>query len=296
MKFSKLFEKILPILLILAFGVFLAIGIPAVRDFFEYFGWRGHVEANKFQYYFDAVTALFSGLTLLFVIIGLWQQREELKSTREELKIAREIAISQENALALQNKAEEKQMFENTFFTFLNILNDHVKSMEEHRFVGRIEELQISKTEAEILRAKILVGKEVFGNYCRYIDETTANGVDCLHFETKEQIDIFYEDFTKFSDKFLSPYFRMFYRILKFIDSSEIQDKKFYTSTIRAQLSNNELRVIAYNCVSKYGRRTMKPLVEKYSILKHLKSSSSENEFLRKQFAPLAFISNSVKY
>lgn len=69
-------------------------------------------------------------------------------------------------------------------------------------------------------------------------------------------------------------YFRYLYRILKFIDETELidDDQKYrYSSIFRAQLSEYELVLIYYNGLSSVGKDKLKPLLEKYSILKNIR-------------------------
>lgn len=77
---------------------------------------------------------------------------------------------------------------------------------------------------------------------------------------------------------FLDHYFRFLYRILKYIDDSSknipemTKDKRYeYTCIVRATLSQYELIMLFYNCMSKNGREKFKPLIEKYAIFNNLR-------------------------
>lgn len=77
---------------------------------------------------------------------------------------------------------------------------------------------------------------------------------------------------------FLDHYFRLLYRILKYIDDSSknipemTKDKRYeYTCIVRATLSQYELIMLFYNCMSKNGREKFKPLIEKYAIFNNLR-------------------------
>lgn len=73
-------------------------------------------------------------------------------------------------------------------------------------------------------------------------------------------------------------YFRNLYRIVKIIDerkfsSDKVEDYKIkysYTSILRAQLSDDEIKWLFFNCISNLGNEKFKPLLEKYSLLKIL--------------------------
>ena len=71
-------------------------------------------------------------------------------------------------------------------------------------------------------------------------------------------------------------YFRNLYRLIKIVDEKKfseniIEDYKIkysYTSIIRAQLSDAEIKWLFLNCLSDKGYKKFKPLVEKYSLVK----------------------------
>lgn len=67
----------------------------------------------------------------------------------------------------------------------------------------------------------------------------------------------------------LGHYFRSIYHIIKFIDKSDIEDKKNYIGFLRAQLSSYEQIIIFYNCLHPYGKK-LKILAEKYSLFKSI--------------------------
>lgn len=76
-------------------------------------------------------------------------------------------------------------------------------------------------------------------------------------------------------------YFRHLYTILKFIDKEDIPeaDKRIfsdedlydYAKILRATLSRYELVWLYYNGLSGYGKKKLKPLLEKYCMLKNLR-------------------------
>lgn len=74
----------------------------------------------------------------------------------------------------------------------------------------------------------------------------------------------------------LGHYFRNIYRIIKMVDekkfSNSIEDdfliKYSYTSIIRSQLSDDEIKWLFFNCLSKKGSEKFKPFIEKYTLLK----------------------------
>ena len=101
----------------------------------------------------------------------------------------------------------------------------------------------------------------------------------------KYYVDVFYKN----KDE-LNSYFRTIYRILSFIENSNLDEKeKFsYVKILRALLSENELLFIYYNAETKNGRKFY-PIILKYNLLKHL-TPLSKLEF--KCFLKLSNINN----
>lgn len=87
---------------------------------------------------FDAAAALFSGFTLIFLIYGVWMQREELKDTKSLLREQKKISDAQEAALRKQNEATERQMFETTFFKLLDVINKASKDATLNKLENQI--------------------------------------------------------------------------------------------------------------------------------------------------------------
>jgi adenylate kinase len=102
--------------------------------------------------------------------------------------------------------------------------------------------------------------------------------------------DYYLEIFTKHNPQ-LSHYFRHLYHILKFIDNSDIPNKKKYVDLLQAQMSNNELYISFYNGISVYGRKRMLPLMDKYSFLENLK----DNDFTTKKHRELFYKKTNFK-
>ena len=74
---------------------------------------------------------------------------------------------------------------------------------------------------------------------------------------------------------YLDHYFRLLYRILKFVKDTPLitgfDDEYEYTSMLRAVLSRYELVWLYYNGLSDYGVEKLKPLIERYAMLKNLR-------------------------
>lgn len=82
--------------------------------------------------------------------------------------------------------------------------------------------------------------------------------------------------------RILDHYFRYLYRILKFIDETDLitgkddadihRQKHSYSALLRAQLSTFELVLLHYNSQSSMGKEKFLPLLKKYDMLDNLRT------------------------
>lgn len=229
---------------------------------------------------FGAVNALFSGLAFVGLIYTIRQQKEsielqredlrnqlqELKNNREELELSRREMEEQTAEFEKQNKTLNIQRFENTFFQMMNLQQQIVSGLEfeVRSFQGSLNRgpsggIQISKS--------LFKGREVFEHlfyghfgYSGIKDTLVVDGLEgYVNNESRSLLD---------------HYFRHFYTILKFIDKSEaiptLEEKYVYSTILRATLSRYELVLIYYNGLCSLGNKKLKPLLEKYCMLKNL--------------------------
>lgn len=68
----------------------------------------------------------------------------------------------------------------------------------------------------------------------------------------------------------LANYFRNMYYIFKCINISDMKDKKMCSNIIRAQLTNYQLALLFYDCISYLGKDIFRVFAEKYGIFKYL--------------------------
>lgn len=202
---------------------------------------------------FGALNTLFSGLAFTGIIVSIFLQSIELKETRNEIK-------NQGKQFEAQTEALNKQVFENTFFQLIHLHNEIIQSIS----VGHPGE-KIGRWETSSGRAafkELYVGK--FGEGMFIHELGISEG------EVPKDTDGYY---TLFHEKYgnqLGHYFRNIYQILKFIEKSNVKDKKFYSNLLRAQLSSYELALLFFNCLSELGNEEFKPLVEKFEFFEHL--------------------------
>lgn len=203
---------------------------------------------------FGAVNALFTGLAFLALIFTILQQKDELGLQRQELEWTRDELRGQKENLAAQNRQIALQNFEGTFFQMMRLHNDSLNAIDLTS-----KDNQITHTGRDCFRIFWEEGRSYFHS------QDIPKDPELRRKEIMKGYEIIW---TKYSNE-LSHYFRLLYNIIKFVDNAEIENKKFYTNIIRAQLSVPELFLLFYNCIF-FSDLKLKPLVEKYSILKHL--------------------------
>lgn len=215
---------------------------------------------------FGAVNALFSGLAFAGIIFTIFLQKRELTLQREELEQTR-------NEFTQQNETLKKQRFENTFFHLLNLHNEIVDKLYITRDEGVFDISQL-----------VTYSKKDFFNGA--LDVLSKQNNIGEKFEKLEDswsvIKDGYRNFNFEFGRYLSHYFRNLYHIYKYVHLSDLispKEKEFYTSIIRAQLSDSELILIFYNTlVDGLGYPNFKFLQQEYDILQNIDESMLFNE------------------
>ena len=227
-------------------------------------------ERGTFGDMFGSVNALYSGLAFAGIIFTILLQRKELKYQRDELRETRQEFIT-------QNKTLKSQKFENTFFNLISLHNQIVNDIDYNKRVSRTGKAGDSHNI-------IVKGRDVFRDRFNNLNKSFID--DPITDFNKIFLEFYEERKTDFGH-----YFRNLYRIIKIIHETEfysretlqldkIEESKYelcnyieryrYTSIVRAQLSDYELLILFYNCLSENGAKKFKPLVEEYALLKNL--------------------------
>lgn len=167
-----------------------------------------------------------------------------------------------------QNETLRIQRFENTFFNMLSQFQEVVNSL----YVKY-------KRNSEDLEA---LGREVFrASFERmpiYVDIPSGNREYQRIYGMVNVIEnTGMEGYCKADvPTYFDHYFRLLYRILKFVKDTPLittfDEEYEYTSMLRAVLSRYELVWLYYNGLSDYGNEKLKPLIERYAMLKSLRN------------------------
>lgn len=237
---------------------------------------------------FGAVNALFSGLAFAGLIVTLLYQKEELKLQREELKETRNELNAQKLEFQEQNKTMKRQRFENTFFNMLSLQQEIVANLT----FDEVHKIYDFSTHAQDVQRTSYNGRTLFREM--YLNLKVS--VDKKHFYQGVKGAIHANNYEVYS--YISAttrfdhYFRHLYRIFKYIDSSNLisNDERYeYASIVRSQLSDYELVMLFYNCLSTNGKDKFKPIIERYSILNNLRIELLAKSEHKEAYEPQAY-------
>jgi Putative phage abortive infection protein len=212
------------------------------------------------------VASVWSLAGLFFIYVAFLGQKQQLLNqqieimySQLEVKYTRLELSGQKEEMMEQNKTLRLQKFENTFFQLLTLFTSIVNSLD----------LRSKRNTSDIIAS----GRDCFEIFYKRLT-AELNNAEIDHSDNDETtIDEVIDAYSKFyslnrSD--MSHYFRTIYHIIKFIDKSEIENKKQYVAIARAQLSSYEQILIFYNCLHENGVEKFKPLIEKYALFKNL--------------------------
>lgn len=186
---------------------------------------------------------IFSLMSLIALLYTIALQTDEMAQTREELSRTADAQKKAEEALNGQLNAQRKQIFETTFFS---LLDQHNKTLE--KLISKNESRSSKESDLEWIRSGI-----------------TGFGIRSI----EKQREIIHTN-----NNLCGSYFRVLYRILKFI-STDCYDKdkeKFYSGIVRSFIGNDVIQILACNCYctdkdNQYFKYRL--LIEKYAFLEH---------------------------
>lgn len=185
---------------------------------------------------------------------------------------------------AEQNQTLAFQRFESTFFHMLEVQQQivadlYVKEEGKEWVEEDAQDPMMGRRQKQIHIDRLFQGR----NFFRY------TFLECVHHikgTNKDAVEVYglssvmYERGFSQYDKYYTAtyfdhYFRHFYRILKFIKQNDglltYEEQYQYASMLRATLSRYELVWLYYNGLSENGCTKLKPLMERYAMLKNLR-------------------------
>lgn len=239
-----------------AYWTHIGFGLDKIGNDLERWGLTG-------DFFGGVLNPAFGFLTVVLLLRTLQQTERSLKQSEEELKLSREEMKRSADALSEQSKDLKQQTFERTFFELLRLYNEIVDGFViKQDSLSRL--LERHERSPDIGRDALLTYSWQFKR--ELLAYMQANPDE----EQLVAANRVWLDFYKDRQNQLGHWFRSLYNILKFVDQSQINNKKFYADLLRAQLSSPELLCIFYNANSDKGREKLLPLINQYNLLKHL--------------------------
>lgn len=216
---------------------------------------------------FGVINALFSGLALAAVAVTLWLSLKQLKVQQAELKQNTEAVEGSRDQLKIHNDFLEKQSVQNQFFQMLESWQNITHNLEFRprdqleNVIGRVAIVKAAEELLQILSIKAIMqdGK---------IQKTDDQDMEFR----RELINNAYTTVAMREAFHLGNYFRLFYHIIRMINKStalEKEEKRDLVRVLRAHLSEAELVMLLYNCVTPYGEK-LRIFVEDYDLLQNL--------------------------
>jgi len=259
---------------------------------------QSKIQSDKVGQFGDFVGGLIGSIWALAGVIlfyvALTEQRNDFKTNREvlnaqtnaleqqinEFELQREELAETRKVFKIQSETLKRQQFESTFFSLVDLHHEIVKSID---LVSRKPKytptekltLEIPSAEKQSKITEITTGRDCFVKFRKgFINTYRRIKREKPDLKEKELINESYLDYYEVHQSDLGHYFRNLYHIFKFIKNAEIEDKKRYTSLVRAQLSNEELFLLFYNCISDLGKDKFMPIIEEFQLLKSLNTST----------------------
>lgn len=216
---------------------------------------------ESWAHFGDYLGGIFSFFSFMALLYTVHLQIQELRATKEELKLSRQ--AQQESAEVLS-----KQQFENTFFQLLN------------QIILQLDKLQeVKANQSSIINDLIIFAHK----------RTPLSGFKNLHTLKKSLSDtsiysIALNNFQQHCQKVpeFSRFCLMAYQLLKLIYNSAYADKKSnipsleekqYSNIIRSMLSSDILQLMAfycYRCDEQSQFKKYQNLIERYSLFEHI--------------------------
>ncbi|WP_431495281.1 putative phage abortive infection protein [Pseudomonas brassicacearum] len=241
------------------------------------------------DFFGGVLNPLLSFMALIAVLFTIKMQSKELKEAKEETRIANRIQDK-------QTAVFERQNFESVLFRLLDV---HSRLAERIRTSTRLGEGD---------RFKLIVD-----NILDLVNERVLDRPDISELLTRmtwkqiesqrnkdyvlgmgKLVDAARQAISEEQKILLSQYFRNMYQILKLIDNFKLEvydeggdkskkskrqlrmeyfQRRQYCNILRAQLSDDELKVAYFNCLMPTGFG-LRYYVEKYSLFKHMDRDS----------------------
>lgn len=198
------------------------------------------------DFFGGVLNPLLSFLVFMGLLITIVIQQTELSESRVELRRSAD-------ALRDQSENTKKQIFESTFFQMLSIHN------------GIVNAIDLTNDKGTVTR-----GRDCFSVFYTRLNKIYRENQEKAagKHSNDEVAKLSYRLFWKDHQTELGHYFRYLYNVVRFIKEAKLVEGP-YLRLVRAQLSDQELLLLFYNCISDFGGN-FTPLVEEFGLLDNM--------------------------
>lgn len=204
------------------------------------------------DYFGGILNPVFGFLSVFALLVALVLQTRELKLSRESLKLSQEEQAKASSALAEQNRAIQRQSFEQTFFSMLSLLSQVLGSCTEVPLISGL-------TPA--------TGRQALGLFLQIqpclTDEDGEVNQSGAH-QWREQF------LVRDTSGCVTQYARTIRTIIEYLVVSNVERGEPYPVLLRSQLGPEELRLLCVFCFLEDWSE-LKKGVERYGLLAYVK-------------------------
>jgi hypothetical protein len=202
------------------------------------------VRSGSFGDAFGALNALFSGMAFAGVVVTLYLQRKDIDDGQHEI--------------ARQQSEAARQKEESQFYNMLGLQQSVVQGFDLHK--------SAADGETSDLSSDIIRGRDCFKTWAAQLKSShkkkvSVNGTTDLQWT--------YEFVWKKHRGDWSIYFRSLYNLFKFVSTSSHADKRWLGNVVRSLISDYELVILFYNCLSPKGEK-FKKFANEFAIFDNL--------------------------
>ena len=210
------------------------------------------IEHELFGTYGDFIGGIlgtFVALYSVYMLVRTFQNQiltnENVVSTNKSVVKANESSIETNSKLVIQTSL---QIFDSRYFALFQLYKDAVSAYDCGDIKGR-------SAFEEIVRQFKIKGLD---NKTEYKRRSISAVTEYLNLYVSNR-------------RNMSVHFRVLYLLTKLTAEEKIYDsyRASYAKSIRGQLSDEELLILRYNCLSPYGEK-MRIYVNKFNLLKHM--------------------------
>lgn len=212
------------------------------------------LDAERFGQFGDFFGGVIGSLITLASFFFLYKAFREQRLANIETRETNKKILEQNELLKKQDEQhlywERLSQFDTHFNTLLSLYEDSLNGYQnEDKQCGR-----------KVLNQKVAsyIASTTFENSDGYTKRVQAASSKFNGFMIKHRT-------------LINAHMRLFYQLLVLLDTPYLEDssKVIYLKIVRSQLTDEELILIRYNCLTKRGQKMQMP-VFRYNILKHL--------------------------